>query len=155
MKAYLLAQESSRNAPPQPANNKSQIAVPDAALALAASLGIKAPKTIAPIQGAMDKATTAVQPQVKKYYELALSKLDELLKQEPGDMWARVYRAHLKAEYTGNLDEAMATWQQCQKDAPDNPASYFFLGEGYLKQGNLKESLSYISRAIALRAQGK
>ena len=122
---------------------------------LAATFGVKAPKAIAPIQGAMDKADVSVQGQVKKYYELALSKLDELLKQEPADMWARVYRAHLKAEYTGNLDEGTANWHQCQKDAPDNPAPYFFLGEGYLKQGNLKESLGNISRAIALRAQGK
>jgi cytochrome c-type biogenesis protein CcmH/NrfG len=34
---------------------------------------------------------------------------------------------------------------------PNNPAPYFFLGEGFLKQGNLKECLRNVSKAIALR----
>lgn len=93
-------------------------------------------------------------PQIRKYYEQALNKLDDLLAQKPDDVWALVYRAHLKAEYTGNLDEAMQTWTQCREKFPNNPAAYFFLGEGYLKQGNLKESLNNVSKAVALRAMG-
>jgi hypothetical protein len=49
----------------------------------------------------------------------------------------------------------MAVWKECAQRFPDNPAAYFFLGEGYLKQGNLKECLSNISRAIALRGLSK
>jgi hypothetical protein len=45
----------------------------------------------------------------------------------------------------------MSVWKDCAQRFPNNPAAFFFLGEGYLKQGNLKECLANISRAIALR----
>ncbi|HEY9712123.1 MAG TPA: tetratricopeptide repeat protein, partial [Chroococcales cyanobacterium] len=105
-------------------------------------------------KGALEKASPDAVPQIKQYYEAALKNLDDLLARNPKDVWARVYRAHLYAEYTGDLSSSMKAWSQCQKEAPQNPAPYFFLGQGYLKQGNLKESLSNISRAIALRAVG-
>ena len=106
------------------------------------------------IPSVTDNVDPADLPQIKKYYEQALQKMDELIAQKPDDVWALVYRAHLRAEYSGNLDEAMATWTQCREKFPNNPAAYFFLGEGYLKQGNLKESLNNVSRAVALRAMG-
>lgn len=102
----------------------------------------------------MDQCEPQDAPEVKKYYELALQKLDEMLVNKPHDVWAIVYRAHLKAEYTGDLTDAMNTWTRCKKEYPNNPAAYFFLGEGYLKQGNLKESLNHVSKAVALRALG-
>lgn len=106
------------------------------------------------IPSIMDKTDPADVPQIKRYYELSIKKLDDLVARKPDDVWATVYRAHLKAEYTGSLDEAMKTWTQCKEKFPNNPASYFFLGEGYLKQGNLKESINNVSRAVALRAMG-
>lgn len=106
------------------------------------------------IPSVMDKVDPADIPQIKSYYEKALGKLDELIAQKPDDVWALVYRAHLKAEYNGNLDEAMTTWASCREKFPNNPAAYFFLGEGYLKQGNLKESLNNVSKAVALRSMG-
>jgi len=106
------------------------------------------------IKGALELAPPAAAGQVKTYYEAALKNLDDILHRTPDDVWSRVYRAHLNAEYTGDLESAMTVWRQCEKKYPQNPASYFFLGEGYLKQGNLKESLNNISRAIALRALG-
>ena len=106
------------------------------------------------IPSVMDKVDPADVPQIKKFYEMALAKLDELIAQKPDDVWAIVYRAHLRAEYNGNLDQAMTTWLSCREKFPNNPAAYFFLGEGYLKQGNLKESLNNVSRAVALRAMG-
>jgi tetratricopeptide (TPR) repeat protein len=106
------------------------------------------------IPSVMDKVDPADIPQIKSYYEKALGKLDELIAQKPDDVWALVYRAHLKAEYNGNLDEAMTTWMSCREKFPNNPAAYFFLGEGYLKQGNLKESLNNVSKAVALRSMG-
>lgn len=106
------------------------------------------------IPSVMDKVDPQDIPQIRKFYEMALAKLDELLTQKPDDVWALVYRAHLKAEYNGNLDEAMQTWTACREKFPNNPAAYFFLGEGYLKQGNLKESLNNVSRAVALRSMG-
>lgn len=137
-------------------SKNKQILIDQAARGLAAQAGItNVPAAIKPIQGALEKADPSMAPQIKKYFENALKQLDEIIAQQPNDIWARVYRAHLKAEYTGNLDEAMNTWRQCQKMAADNPAPYFFLGEGYLKQGNLKESVNNISKAVALRAIGK
>jgi hypothetical protein len=63
-----------------------------------------------------------------------------------------IYRAFLLAQYTGDLDSSMSTWKQCLDKFPSNPVPYFFLGEGYLKQGNLKESLHNVSKAVSLRA---
>ena len=93
-------------------------------------------------------------PQIHKYFEQALTKLDELIAQKPDDVWALLYRAHLKAEYSGNIDEAMATWKACSEKFPNNPASYFFLGEGWLKKGDMKQSVQNASKAIALRGMG-
>jgi tetratricopeptide (TPR) repeat protein len=106
-------------------------------------------------KGALDNVTPSAAPQIKFYYESALKNLDELLKLNPNDIWAKVYRAFLYAEYTGDLNQSMAVWHQCQEKMPDNPAPYFFLGEGYLKQGNLQECLQNVSKAIALRSAGK
>ncbi len=103
---------------------------------------------------AWKNASPAVIPQIKKYYQMALWKLDGLLKRDPSDLWATLYRAHLSAEYSGDIDSAMKVWQSCQMKYPSNPAPYFFLGEGYLKKGNLRESLSNVSKAIALRTLG-
>jgi hypothetical protein len=107
------------------------------------------------IPGALEQATPDAIPQIRKYYDAALGNLDELLVRKPDDIWARVYRAFLYAEYTGDLAQSMTVWRQCQSKAPDNPAPYFFLGEGYLRQGNLKECLQNVSKAIALRSLGK
>jgi tetratricopeptide (TPR) repeat protein len=107
------------------------------------------------IKGALEQAAPSVVPEVKTYYQSALKNLDELIKRKPDDVWAIAYRAHLNLEYSGDLDSSMAVWKECAQRFPDNPAAYFFLGEGYLKQGNLKECLSNISRAIALRGLSK
>jgi len=161
MKAYMLAKASRRAAKVGAAQTGAPpaAAAPEAKkqnvweLAAAAANG-KMPVNPPHIEGALAKADPAAHPQIKKYYELALGKLNELLAQKPDDVWARVYRAFLKAEYTGNLEESMQEWQACQAQAPNNPAPYFFLGEAYLKQGNLKECVNNISKAIALRAIG-
>jgi hypothetical protein len=91
-------------------------------------------------------------PQVKAYYECALSNLDDLLVREPNDMWARSYRAFLYSEYSGDIQQGMDAWKNCLTLDPNNPAAYFFLGESYLQQGNLKECLQNISKAVALRS---
>jgi tetratricopeptide (TPR) repeat protein len=111
-------------------------------------------QTLPRLKGALEQTPPSAVPQVKIYYEAALKNLDDLLARKPDDIWARVYRAHLCAEYTGDLSAAMVIWKECQKKSPQNPAAYFFLGEGYLKQGNLKECFANITRAIALRALG-
>lgn len=176
MKAYLLAKKNPAN-PNVPAVSENSPSSPQVALKqnwmnnaqagqvlgmlspqlankVAAAPGALPASQLPHIKGALELASPSVVPQIKQYYELALKNLDDLLVRTPDDIWARVYRAHLAAEFTGNLEDSMNVWRACQKQAPQNPAPYFFLGEGYLKQGNLKECLNNISRAIALRAVG-
>jgi len=112
---------------------------------------------IGPITGmeyAQANAAPEVIPQIKAYYRRSLKKLDEVLAKEPDDLWARLYRAHLGAEYSGDIDSAMKVWETCREAHPNNPAPYFFLGEGYLKKGDLKQCLTNVSKAIALRTVG-
>lgn len=111
-------------------------------------------KNLPHIPGALDQAAPDAVPQIRAYYEQALKNLDELLARKPDDIWAKLYRAFLYAEYTGDLPRSMTIWKQCQAQAPNNPAPYFFLGEGYLREGNLKECLQNVSKAIALRSLG-
>lgn len=103
----------------------------------------------------MDDAPPSSVPQIRVYYEKALKHLDDLHERSPDDPWARAYRAFLRAEYSGDLESSMVEWRACRDKFPDNPAAYFFLGEGYLKQGNLKECLNNVSKAVALRTLGK
>lgn len=179
MKAYLLAQHSAKIQKWNAAQAQLQAAAKSAASGtesaaapaptppaakpnsiwdLAQAAGTAAasgdPSKQPHIQGALEKAEPTMRPQIKKYYEAALTKLDDLLAQKPDDIWAKVYRAFLKAEYTGDLEQAMNVWKQCRDQSPNNPAPYFFLGEGYLKQGNLKECFNNVSKAIALRSLG-
>lgn len=150
MKAYLVAQHARKPSAPKsgPPANGSLSSWMEAAITG------KPTNNLPHIQGALERADESAAPQIKKYYEASLSNLDQVLAQKPDDIWAKVYRAFLNSEYTGDVDQAMDTWRECQKQHPENPASYFFLGEAYLKKGNLKESVNNISRAIALRALG-
>ena len=112
---------------------------------------------LGPITGmeyAKANASPDVIPQIKAYYRRSLKKLDEVLEREPDDMHAKLYRAHLNAEYSGDIDGAMKVWETCRDAHPNNPAPYFFLGEGYLKKGDLKNCLTNVSKAIALRGIG-
>jgi hypothetical protein len=104
------------------------------------------------IPGALEKVDPIDVPIIKAYFERAIKKIDEVLKRDPNDVWSIVYGAHLRAEYTGNLEESMKTWRLAASKFPNNPAPYFFLGEGYLRQGNLRESINSISRALMLRS---
>lgn len=170
MKAYLLTKETKQAAPAA-----APVASADSKKTPTVKVGVAAPvlsmlspqlsqnlpadgkistSALPHIPSALENAPPSVVPQVKNYYEQALKNLDDLLTRKPDDMWARVYRAHLYAEYTGDLAGAMQIWRDCQKKCPQNPAPYFFLAEAYLRLGNLKESLSNISHAIALRALG-
>jgi hypothetical protein len=112
---------------------------------------------LGPITGmeyAKANAAPEVVPQIKAYYRRALKKLDEVLERQPDDLWAKLYRAHLGAEYSGDIDGAMKVWETCREAHPNNPAPYFFLGEGYLKKGDLRQCLTNVSKAIALRSVG-
>jgi len=66
-------------------------------------------------------------PEVQRGYEITLKTFDQVLQLAPDDVWSAVYRAHIKAEYTGNLDEAEATWKAIKLKHPDSLAPEFFL----------------------------
>jgi len=149
MKAYLL-ERASHQTPQQNAKYAAWIAQAQKE----APASTDTAKTDTAKTDTANSVTPDAIPQVKRYYALALAKLDDLLLREPDDVWARVYRAHLQAESSGNIDQAMIEWQKVKEASPLNPAAYFFLGQGYLKKGNLKESMSNVSKAIALRATG-
>jgi hypothetical protein len=183
MKAYLVARQSKKQQEQQeyleklkqqaqakdtcPANKDGKSAAPGWLNAWATpympkdkdgtvkTLELKTGADAPHVKGALEQAAPSMVPEVKTYYQQALKNLDELIKRKPDDVWAIAYRAHLNLEYSGDLDSSMAVWKDCAQRFPDNPAAYFFLGEGYLKQGNLKECLSNISRAIALRGLSK
>lgn len=171
MKAYLLTEYSRKvyeqktrlekakndgNGESKPADWQSQwVDSGMSGVESAAESGKKASLPASGMESVIDKAEPQAVPVIKGYYQKALARLDEILAREPKDLWSTLYRAHLQAECTGDLASAMRVWKRCQEDDPGSPAPYFFLGEGYLKQGNLRESLSNVSKAVALRALGR
>ncbi len=158
MKAYLLARydkqdkthpsykEWIKTLKEDPAQDQSKDPAKDPASANASAARVK--RTI-------EMASPKAIPQIQNYYKLALEKLDQILASNPTDVWARIYRAHLAYEAGGKLDESIAEWLSVKDANPTNPAPYFFLGEGFLKQGNLRESLKNVSQAVALRSENK
>lgn len=104
------------------------------------------------IRRTVESASPQAIPQIQTYYKMAMDKLDQVLAANPTDIWARIYRAHLAYEAGGPMDASLKEWLKARDQNPDNPAPYFFLGEGFLKQGNLKECLLNVSKAVALRS---
>lgn len=104
------------------------------------------------IRRTVESASPQAIPQIQTYYKMAMEKLDQVLAANPTDIWARIYRAHLAYEAGGPMDASLKEWLKARDQNPDNPAPYFFLGEGFLKQGNLKECLLNVSKAVALRS---
>ena len=93
-------------------------------------------------------------PEIGKNLKLSIEYFKELLKLDPNDSWAKTYYAFILAEQLGEIDKARELWKEVLKQAPNNPAPYFFLGELHIKEGNLKEGLVEISEALLLRAAG-
>jgi tetratricopeptide (TPR) repeat protein len=154
MKAYLVAKHYQREQKALAARSSENKAKTDAHLS-SAHQSSDVPWELSAVAGGttineLGSAGANIGP-AKPYYQAALNKMDELLQRDPLDVWTIIYRAFLQAQYTGQLNEAMDTWRQCLNKFPGNPVPYFFLGEGYLKQGNLKESLQNISKAVSLR----
>ena len=127
---------------------------PDIAAKMAANGGKVPASQLPTIPTAIQKAAPAAVPQIHQYYADALRNLDAVLAKKPDDVWALLYRWHLYAEDTGNLSEAMKQWKEAERRFPSNPGVQFFLGEGYLKEGNLKEAVIHASKAVLLRGLG-
>ncbi|HEY9775985.1 MAG TPA: tetratricopeptide repeat protein [Planktothrix sp.] len=170
MKAYVLSKTAGRGAGAQPAAvavpaRKKEPKLDPQAAGILAIVAPNLSKSAAPdgkvtasslpqLPNALAEAPPSVQGQVRGYYDQALKNLDDMLMRKPDDVWARVYRAHLELQETGDVAAAMKVWKQVSQQAPSNPAPYFFMAAGYLQMGDLKQSIGNISRAIALRAIG-
>lgn len=113
------------------------------------------PASLPHIKRTIEGVAPEVVPQIQKYYALAMQKLDQVLAANPTDVWSRIYRAHLAYEASGDMSSSLKEWTLARDQNPMNPAPYFFLGEGFLKQGNLKECMLNVSKAIALRTENK
>lgn len=124
-------------------------------VATAAAITQAAPPSLPHIKRTIEGVAPEVVPQIQKYYALAMQKLDQVLAANPTDVWSRIYRAHLAYEASGDMSASLKEWTLARDQNPMNPAPYFFLGEGFLKQGNLKECMLNVSKAIALRTENK
>jgi tetratricopeptide (TPR) repeat protein len=180
MKAYLLSQDSKKAqtviaptaAPASPSNvftPKAQEKKVDLSIVMPLLTGIspqlaqqaaqqlpgqvKLPQ-MPYLQSPKQQAAPFAVAEINKYYDLAIKHLDDLLVRKPDDVWAAAYRWHLYNEHTGDMDSAMAHWKELSKRFPNNPLLYLFMAEGWLKKGNLQESLKNASHAIMLRGLG-
>ena len=93
-------------------------------------------------------------PEIKENLELSMSYFKDLIKSNPDDLWAKVYYAFILVEQYGDTEKARHLWNEVEKQNPNNPAPYLFLGELHIKEGRLKEGILEISRALLLRSQG-
>lgn len=93
-------------------------------------------------------------PVIKKSLELSIKYFEELLNNNPNDIWAKIYLAFILVEQYNEIEKAKGLWMEASRQDPNNPAPYFFLGELHIKEGNLKEGISKIGQALLLRAQG-
>ena len=72
---------------------------------------------------------------------------DRLLKENPGDIMARITHARLLA-IKGNSAEAITTLREVIKDAPENPQAHFILGKVLHQTGDLAGAKSELQEAL-------
>jgi tetratricopeptide (TPR) repeat protein len=118
--------------------------------------GTRPDATVVPhIPGALEDTPAWAQPQIKIYYQKCLAALDGVVVRDPKDAWAAVYGAHVREEYDGNHDLALAKLEALKKTHPENPAAAFFLADAYARSGNIVAGASSLSQALKLHMQGK
>ncbi len=72
---------------------------------------------------------------------------DQLLKENPGDIMARITHARLLA-IKGNSAEAISTLREVIKDAPENVQAHFILGQVLHQTGDLAGAKSELQEAL-------
>ena len=92
--------------------------------------------------------------EVRAQRSAAGSQLQEVLKRDGKQTWAKNYLAFLNYD-EGKVQQAEALIRESISTDPNNPLSHFALGQFYLKQGQLKEAVEQMKMAFQLRAQGK
>ena len=84
-----------------------------------------------------------------QHYAQALKQLDEFLATHPDDVEARLFRGVILTRQ-GNIDEAIATFDQLSKDRPELPEPLNNLAVLYAAQGRYDDSRKVLLRAIEL-----
>jgi tetratricopeptide (TPR) repeat protein len=84
-----------------------------------------------------------------KRYDEARSLNDAILKTNPKDDGALVYRSEMQIS-GGDVNDALQTLQTVIKDAPNNIEAHYALGVAYQKQGNLERAVSEWRAALGL-----
>lgn len=84
-----------------------------------------------------------------QHYAEALKQLDAYLENHPGDVEARLFRGVILTRQ-GNIDEAIATFDQLSKDRPELPEPLNNLAVLYAAQGRYDDSRKVLQRAIEL-----
>ncbi len=84
-----------------------------------------------------------------QHYAEALKQLDAYLENHAGDVEARLFRGVILTRQ-GNIDEAIATFDQLSKDRPELPEPLNNLAVLYAAQGRYDDSRQVLQRAIAL-----
>lgn len=93
-------------------------------------------------------------PEIKHSLATSIGYFQELLNKNPNDVWTKVYYGFILAEQFNDIEKARKLWLEAMQQYPTNPAPHFFIGELYIKEGNLKEGVAEIAKALLLRAQG-
>lgn len=118
--------------------------------------GTKPPASAIPhIPGALEGTPDWAVPQVKAFYSKAVAQLDEVIKREPTNAWAAVYRVHVQEEADGNATIALSKLQALKNRFPDNPAAAFFLADAYARNGNFAAGASSLGQAVKMKMEGK
>ena len=102
--------------------------------------------------GALAEASTLQEIRVlaaDQHYAQALKQLDEFLSEHPDDVEARLFRGVVLTRQ-GNIDEAIATFDQLSKDRPELPEPLNNLAVLYAAQGRYEDSRKVLLRAIEL-----
>jgi tetratricopeptide (TPR) repeat protein len=84
-----------------------------------------------------------------KRYDEARSLNDEILKTNPKDYDALVYRSQMQIN-SGDVSDAEQTLQAVVKDAPNNIQAHYALGVAFRKQGNLAQAVGEWREALRL-----
>jgi len=84
-----------------------------------------------------------------QHYAQALKQLDEFLATHPDDVEARLFKGVILTRQ-GNIDEAIATFDQLSKDRPELPEPLNNLAVLYAAQGRYEDSRKVLLRAIEL-----
>ena len=85
----------------------------------------------------------------EQQYAEALKQLDAFLEDKPDDVEARLFRGVILTRQ-GNVDEAIATFNELSKDRPELPEPLNNLAVLYAAQGRYDDSREVLLRAIAL-----